>query len=693
MRSRNNAPRATGAACFRAPGATLALDALLARAWPEAARAARSALVRGGLVTVGGHPARQPEALASHAARAALAAEVPPGQRVEVAEGPAGIDAGPDPDVTASAWWVLVPSLPWERGVLARRRGTSSAIRFAQREARGGVAELLVRAEAGTEAGAAKTVLETAAAEEEVASPPAALASDVRRALAAAGRPVLGDALHGGILVEGGLRLRPAHGDRDDAQPAGWWPDEPVFPGDEKGAPMPVLGVSAATTRILGRGHPWILRDDDTDDPAPFAPGTRVEVCGPDGASLGVACMEGTGRLTARIFSRPDPRGDSGAVRSRGEPFDASVEARVTAALGRRSRLLSPRAGAPVTDAFRLIHGEADGLPGLFVDRLGPALRVLVTSPGTGCYRERAIDALIRTLEPCLGSDPPVVEVLHLRDRPPGELECTRLARGPRERLPAGSERLVVRERGVAFRVDLGLGDPMRSSPGVGLFLDQRDNRTQLAHFSQELGHESARQAAGGRLLNLFAHTGAFSVAWLAAGGGSAVSVDLSAAYLRWLEENLAENALAPGGHESVRQDGRRFLETLPASERFDAIVLDPPTAAAAGRRFWSVAKELPPLVERALSHLAPGGRLLVSRNDRRGGALDAIVANAAAAVRVRLARIEPALPGSDFPRLAGFPEGDAFSAVIATREAGGAGMRNDRSGRKPQSASGKRRA
>ena len=79
----------------------------------------------------------------------------------------------------------------------------------------------------------------------------------------------------------------------------------------------------------------------------------------------------------------------------------------------------------------------------------------------------------------------------------------------------------------------------------MGLYLDQRENRARLA----------ARAARGGRWLNLFAHTGAFSVALLAGGAEEVVSVDLSRAYLRWLEDNLAENDLPNSGaaHRAVR--------------------------------------------------------------------------------------------------------------------------------------------
>ena len=583
---------------FRAPGARLSLDELLARARPDSSPPARERLVSRGAISIGGRPARR------------LKTRVEPGRLVEV--------RGEAPGTrfeAADSWYVLVPGLPWRAGRLdcrsesgnrvARKKG--SGVVFEQLDEQRGLCELRVR-------GAADAV---------------------RAALAAAGCPVLGDVEHAGILVAGGVRLVAAAG----ARPAGWWPEEPVFP---ESGPLGGLnlGVSDATRRVLRRGHPWVLRDDYTGDASCFAPGTRVELVAGNGEALGTAHVEGSGRLTARIWTA------SGAV-------DASVEARVATALKRRGKLLE----AQQTDAYRLVHGEAERLPGLFIDRLGSLLRVLVTSPGTGAYRNRALDAVVRGLRSQLGSNPPVVETLHLRDRPAGTLECTRLVRGDASSL---AEALVVREADVGYCIDPGLERPERARPGVGLYLDQRVNRERLL-----------AAVPAGRLLNLFAHTGAFSVAWLASGREQAVSVDLSGAYLRRLEQNLELNGIDLGRHRSVKQDARRFLESLEPSERFEAIVLDPPTAASAGHRFWSVARELSPLVSRALSHLSPGGVLLVSRNDRRRSKLRELVARAAEESGVPLAGVRPAPPGSDFPRLAGFAEGDPFSAVIATRASG----------------------
>jgi len=271
---------------------------------------------------------------------------------------------------------------------------------------------------------------------------------------------------------------------------------------------------------------------------------------------------------------------------------------------------------------------------------------------------DRVCDALLRGLGDLAASDPPVVQVVQLLDPPAGRLRGVQVLRGDLAPHLDANGRLAVRERGLAFLVELGTGAPYLPRPGTGLFLDPRENRARVA-----------RRAAGGRWLNLFAHTGAFSVAALAGGAAEVVSVDLSAPYLQWLEANLERNGIDASRHVGVRRDARRHLEPLDPDERFDGIICDPPTAARAGRRFWSVKSGGGEMVAACLRHLAPGGALLLCRNDRGArGSLEPLVREVAQAQSIPLASVKAAPPGPDFPRLAGFPEGDAFEGVWAIR-------------------------
>jgi 23S rRNA (cytosine1962-C5)-methyltransferase len=561
---------------------------------------------------------------------------------------------------------VLVPSPPWRRGVLKLSMGgVPCALAFEIVEQRGGIAELALGFEAGERraGGEGADSGEPSSASESVDPKQV---GDPRKCslvmLAEAGFPVLGDSPRAGARLKGGPRwlYSGASWSAGSGAPA-WWPEEEVFPRIEgRGGRLPELAVSRVTQRVLARGHPWILRDAETGDCAGLLPGTLVQVVGPKGKRLGLARVEGAGSLAARMWTQ------GGGADTKPE----SVEARVARALKRRRALLVPPRGEPRSDAYRLVHGEADGLPGIVVDRLGSVLRVLVSGRGWDAVRPRVLAALVGGLSAQLGPNPPVVEVLHLRHPPGGELERVRLAQGslharsPGAGVPDGDGRIVVHELGLAYLVDPGLQTPTRSTPGFGLFFDQRENRRRLMEHA----------GRGGRWLNLFAHTGAFSVALLAAGATRVTSVDLSAAYLRWLEENLALNGkrgVEARNHRSVRGDGRRFLARLAPHERFEGIILDPPTAASAGRNFWSVARDLRPLVEGALAHLHPGGVLLVSRNDRRGKQrIEEVVESAARSAGVAIEMLGDAPAGSDFPRLEGFEEGEPFKALLVRRRA-----------------------
>jgi 23S rRNA (cytosine1962-C5)-methyltransferase len=169
-----------------------------------------------------------------------------------------------------------------------------------------------------------------------------------------------------------------------------------------------VFHVSRATARVLGQGHPWILPDAASDDPSVWEPGTRVEVVGPGGAALGTARVEGSGPIAARMWASSGAElGDDAA----------EVIARVGRALSHRRGLARRGAarrfadGRPYTDALRLIHGEADGLPGLHVDRLGAVLRVLV-SGGACASLVDSVVAAIQNWPDWPGGPGEVVEVL-----------------------------------------------------------------------------------------------------------------------------------------------------------------------------------------------------------------------------------------------------------------------------------------
>jgi 23S rRNA (cytosine1962-C5)-methyltransferase len=162
-------------------------------------------------------------------------------------------------------------------------------------------------------------------------------------------------------------------------------------------------------------------------------------------------------------------------------------------------------------------------------------------------------------------------------------------------------ETLVVSEGALRFHVRLADG------LSTGLFVDQRDNRRLV------------QQLSGGRMLNLFAYTGSFTVA-AAAGGAVTTSVDISARALHHARENLILNGFDPASHHFAREDVVTWLRrALRHDARFDLVVLDPPSfGSRGGKGAFSMAKSFPEVIRNALLLLVPGGQLLAVTNHRK---------------------------------------------------------------------------
>lgn len=294
-----------------------------------------------------------------------------------------------------------------------------------------------------------------------------------------------------------------------------------------------------------------------------------------------------------------------------------AFDTRLRAALSRREALLDD-AG---TTAWRVLDGLGDDVPGVYVDRLGPAAILSVYDDAR--LSGDAITAAARATLAVLGEalDVQAVYVKPFardRSRLGGDLPDESRMATPR----AGAvqpETLVVTEHGVRFEV--------RPYDGLstGLFLEHREHRRALAAW---------RPA---RVLNLFAYTCGFAVP-LALAGVQVTNVDVSARYLDWGRRNAALNGLDPAAMRFFRRDSREFLAQAARrpEERFDLVILDPPTFGAADRRrdvtAWRALDDYPALVRAAAAVVAPGGRLFAATNTRElaaEGVLADLVASA----------------------------------------------------------------
>lgn len=292
------------------------------------------------------------------------------------------------------------------------------------------------------------------------------------------------------------------------------------------------------------------------------------------------------------------------------------VELLVARAADRRATL--EREG---TDSFRIVHGSGDGLAGIEIDRFGEHAVVHLHPDRASIGEAEVLDAVEK-----LG-----VRGIYLKRHPRTQQKVGDAAElAPRDPVRGtASAPSNAREGGVEYEVALGEG------LSVGLFLDQRENRARVRAWAKDRS-----------VLNLFAYTGAFSVAAASGGAKRTVTVDASAPALARARAQLARFG---EGHEIVRADVFEYLET--ATERFDLVIVDPPTFSTTRTSRWSSKSGWEPLLTLSLGVATE--RMLITSNDRRMTA-DDLERHARAAAKRLSKRIDLTRhdPPPDFPPL-----------------------------------------
>ena len=294
---------------------------------------------------------------------------------------------------------------------------------------------------------------------------------------------------------------------------------------------MPTVTVSPRGEQRIRAGHPWIYRADVTGVDA--AGGDVVAVIGPRARHIGTALFSDRSQIAVRMLTLGEP-GEVAAV----------VRARLERAIAFRASL------ALDATAYRLVHGEADLLPSLVVDRYADYLVLQTLSQGMDRLLPVIVEALADLLRPAgiLARNDPKVRTLE------GLAQRVDVLAGD---IPAT---VAVREGPVEYAVDL------RHGQKTGLFLDQRENREAAAHYAR------------GRLLDCFSYHGGFALR-LAPQCESAEAVDISADAVARITANAARNGVATlQAREANVFDELRRLER--AGARYETIVLDPPAFA-----------------------------------------------------------------------------------------------------------------
>lgn len=376
------------------------------------------------------------------------------------------------------------------------------------------------------------------------------------------------------------------------------------------------------------RRHPWIFSGAVERVEGDPAGGDVVELRDAGGNWLARGALNQTSQIVVRVLTwDPDETVDRSFWRDRLERAIAS-----------RTRL----ALEPATTAYRLVHAESDGLPGLVVDRYGDYLVVQFLALAVDRRREEIVEAL--------------VDLLSLR----GIYERSDLGVREKEGLPPRSgslwaeeppDRLEVQEGGLRFWVDV------RSGQKTGFYLDQRENRALIPRFSQ-----------GAEVLDAFAYTGACGV-YAAAGGAARVTfVESSVPALEMIPHNLAINRIDPGRHEVVAGNVFDVLRDYRgAGRQFDLVVLDPPKFAPASRDVRRAARAYKDVNLLAFQLLRPGGVLFsTSCSGAVSGDLFQKILFGAVLDAGREAQIVGSLhQGPDHPVALTFPEGAYLKGLI----------------------------
>lgn len=403
---------------------------------------------------------------------------------------------------------------------------------------------------------------------------------------------------------------------------------------------MEPVTVSVRGAAALRAGHPFVTR---TEVVSPPQGGDVVLVRDPRGGGLGSALWAASGRIALRRLC-PEGRALD----------EALLKERIAAAARRRQVLAKgPLGGIP--DAYRVVHGEADGLPGLIVDRYAGAA-VIQTMTAAMDAREGLIARVVAAVLGC--------ELVVARDDGSAR-DLEGLARRRGVLLPVGSAgeaQTLVRyhDAGVLLEADL------LTDGKTGGFLDQQENHALALGYAQTVAKAGGRTA-----LDAFTYHGGFALA-LSRGGLETMACDENAVAIGRARRNAELNGLAVDFQVRNAFDLLRALEA--SGRRFDMVVIDPPALAKRGQAGASAVaaavRAYKELNLRGLRLLSPGGLLITcSCSARVGGAefgamLEAAAHDAGAQVQV----LERRGAGRDHPVLLGVPETEYLKCWVLRR-------------------------
>ena len=306
-----------------------------------------------------------------------------------------------------------------------------------------------------------------------------------------------------------------------------------------------IIRLKPKKEESLKRGHPWIFSGAMGSVPEGLEEGDVVKIISSDGSSVGFGHYQ-IGSISVRMLSFTN----EDIVDSHGRLSRQFLMDRLESAFSLRENLHLVR---PDNNCFRLVHGEGDFLPGLVVDIYGDTAVVQAHSPGMHYERHNIAQCL---------TDLSGLNVRNVFYKSETTLPYKARLDPVNEYLVGHYDGALALENGLSFNIDWLKGQK------TGFFIDQRENRMLLEKFAKNKN-----------VLNMFCYTGGFSVYALRGGADNVVSVDSSAKAIALTDANVTLNFPETQSHQTVCEDGFKFLTDMP-KDKYDLIILDPPAFA-----------------------------------------------------------------------------------------------------------------
>jgi len=390
------------------------------------------------------------------------------------------------------------------------------------------------------------------------------------------------------------------------------------------------INLNAGREKSLLRRHPWIFAGAIKSVDETPAPGSTVDLISSEGHFLARASYSPISQIRARVWTFNDEPVDKEFFRRK---IKAAIALRNTQNVTRNS------------NAYRLIHAESDGIPGLIVDRYDDVLVLQSLTAGSEFWKETIADLLVE--------ETGVQNIYERSDADVRELEglkpITGILRGTITNL-----QLPITEYGLRFLVNIATGHK------TGFYLDQRVNRHRVGEFAKDRD-----------VLNCFCYTGGFSIHALAGGAKSVLSVDSSADALVLGKENVTLNNLPAEKATWLEGDVFLLLRKFRDENRsFDMIILDPPKFAPTAAHAEKASRAYKDINLLAFKLLRHGGMLFTYSCS---GGIDValfqkIVASAALDAGTDATIIEHLSQGSDHPVSLHFPEGAYLKGLVCVK-------------------------